>query len=250
MKGIKDRVVFVTGGENGLGAAISMKFAEAGAKVIVFGIDSEKGEKVAKAANALTEGALFIKGNVMNEDDIKKAMETIVSKYGQLDFAVNNAGITGPLNAFVDTPASQFDSIFGVNVKGMFLCMREELKLMTEKKFGKIVNVSSEAGFKGGFKGMAIYTASKHAVNGLTKVAAIEHATNGININAIAPGTMLTPLVEAFPKEDQEALAALRPSNRLVDVEKVANTALYLCSDYSLDMVGTTISIDGGSAVQ
>ena len=250
MKGIKDRVVFVTGGENGLGAAICKKFAEEGAKVVVFGIDEERGKKVADEINKITEGAMFIKGNVMNNDDIKSAMETINETYGTLDFAVNNAGITGVLNTFADTPVKQYDSIMGVNVKGMFLCMQNELEIMKENKFGKIVNVSSEAGFKAGFSGFSVYIASKHAVNGLTKAVAIEYATDGININAIAPGTMLTPLVEAFSQEDQDALAAVRPSKRLVDVESVANTAVYLCSEYSKDMVGTIISMDGGSAAQ
>lgn len=250
MRGIKGRVVFVTGGENGLGAAISKKFAEEGAKVVIFGIDEARGLKVAEEINSITEGAMFIRGNVMNLEDIQKAMGTIKEKYGTLDFAVNNAGITGALNPFIKTPAEQFDSIMGVNVKGMFLCMQQELEMMVAKQFGRIVNVSSEAGFKGGFKGLSVYTASKHAVNGLTKTAAIEHATDGININAVAPGTMLTPLVEAFPQEDQDALAALRPSNRLVNVESVANTVVYMCSDDAKDMVGTFISIDGGSAVQ
>jgi len=250
MESIKNRVVFITGGENGLGAAISKRFAENGAKVVVFGIDEDNGKKIVEEINAINDGATFIKGNVMNITDISNAMQIIEEKYGKLDFAINNAGITGALNAFIDTPIDQYEAIMGVNVKGMFQCMQEELKLMMKNKFGKIVNVSSEAGFKGGFSGLSVYTASKHAVNGLTKTAAIEHAQDGININSIAPGTMLTPLVEAFPQEDQDNLAALRPSNRLVNVESVANTAVYLCSEHSKDMIGTIISIDGGSVVQ
>lgn len=250
MKGINGKVVFVTGGENGLGAAISRKFAEAGAKVVVFGIDSEKGQKVAEEINKITDGAMFIQGNVTKNEDIAKAMTVIMEKYGTLDFAVNNAGVTGPLNPLIATPEDQYDFIMDVNVKGLLLCMQNELGIMVKNQFGKIVNVSSEAGFKAGFKGLSVYTASKHAVNGLTKTAAIEHATDGININAIAPGTMLTPLVEAFPQEDQDNLAAIRPSNRLVNVDYVANTAVYLCSENSKDMVGTIISVDGGSVAQ
>lgn len=250
MQGIKDKVVLVTGGENGLGAAISQKFAEEGAKVVIFGIDEAKGKQVAEKINAITEGAMFIKGDVTKNEEIEAAMATIKTTYGTLDFAVNNAGVTGALNPLIDTPEKQYNFIMDVNVKGMLLCMQNELKIMVDKKFGKIVNVSSEAGFKAGFKGLSVYTASKHAVNGLTKTAAIEHAQDGININAIAPGTMLTPLVEAFPQEDQDNLAAIRPSNRLVNVDYVANTAVYLCSDNSKDMVGTIISVDGGSVAQ
>lgn len=250
MSDMNGKVVFVTGGENGLGAAISKKFAQAGAKVVVFGIDETKGNEVADELNTITEGAMFIKGDVTKNDEIQNAMKTIVESYGTLDCAVNNAGVTGPLNPLIDTPEDQYNFIMDVNVKGLLLCMQNELKIMVENKVGKIVNVSSEAGFKAGFKGLSVYTASKHAVNGLTKTAAIEHAKDGININAIAPGTMLTPLVEAFPQEDQDNLAAIRPSNRLVNVDYVANTAVYLCSENSKDMVGTIISVDGGSVAQ
>jgi NAD(P)-dependent dehydrogenase (short-subunit alcohol dehydrogenase family) len=250
MKGIKERVVFVTGGENGLGAAISKKFAEEGAKVVIFGIDETNGEKIAKECNELTEGAMYIKGDVTSNEDISAAMNKIREVYGKLDFAVNNAGVTGGLKDFNTTSVEQYDFIMNVNVKGVFLCMQNEIEMMLENKFGKIVNVSSEAGTSAGFAGLSVYVGSKHAVNGITKAAAIENATNGININAIAPGTMSTPLVLAFPQEDQDALAAIRPSNRLVDVESVANTAVYLCSDYSGDMVGTIVSIDGGNTVK
>lgn len=247
MKGIKDGVAFITGGENGLGAAISKKFAEEGAKVVIFGIDEAKGNKVAEECNQITEGALFIKGDVTNNDNIKNAMNIIKDKYGKLDFAVNNAGVTGGLKPFVETSNDHYDLIMNVNVKGVFLCMQNEIKLMMENKSGKIVNVSSEGGTSAGFDGLSVYVGSKFAVNGLTKAAAIEYATKGININAVAPGTMLTPLVKAFPQEDQDNLAAIRPSNRLVDVESVANTAVYLCSDYSKDMVGSVVAIDGGN---
>lgn len=250
MKGIKDGIAFVTGGENGLGAAISKKFAQEGAKVVIFGIDEENGKKVAEECSQLTEGAMFIKGSVTNNDEIKNAMNIINEKYGKLDFAVNNAGVTGGLKSFTETTSDHYDLIMDVNVKGVFLCMQNELQMMLKNNFGKIVNVSSEAGTSAGFDGLSIYIGSKHAVNGITKAAAIENATKGININAIAPGTMSTPLVKAFPQEDQDKLAAIRPSNRLVEVESVANTAVYLCSDYSKDMIGTIISVDGGNTVK
>ena len=250
MKGIKNGVVFITGGENGLGAAISKKFAEEGSKVVIFGIDEINGNKVAEECSKLNEGAMFIKGNVTNNDDIKNAMNIIKDKYGKLDFAVNNAGVTGGLKPFGETANDHYDLIMNVNVKGVFLCMQNELQLMMENKFGKIVNVSSEAGTSAGFEGLSVYVGSKHAVNGLTKAAAIEYATKGININAVAPGTMSTPLVKAFPQEDQDKLAAIRPSNRLVNVDSVANTVVYLCSDYSMDMVGTIISVDGGNTIK
>ncbi|WP_321330052.1 SDR family oxidoreductase [uncultured Ilyobacter sp.] len=250
MKGIRNGVAFITGGENGLGAAISKKFAEEGAKVIIFGIDEINGNKVAEECNKLTEGAMFIKGDVTNNDDIKNAMNIIKDKYVKLDFAVNNAGVTGGLKDFNTTSIEQYDFIMNINVKGVFLCMQNEIKMMLENKAGKIVNVSSEAGTSAGFAGLSVYVGSKHAVNGLTKAAAIENAPNGININAIAPGTMSTPLVLAFPQKDQDALASIRPSNRLVDVESVANAAVYLCSDYSNDMVGTILPIDGGNTIK
>lgn len=246
MKGISNKVVFVTGGENGLGAAISKRFAEEGAKVVVFGIDEVNGQKVVAELNKITEGALFIKGSVTINADIENAMNIIKEKYGTLDFAVNNAGISGTLHPFLETPIEQFEQIINVNLKGVFQCMQNELKIMSENGFGKIVNISSEAAFSGGFSGFSAYIASKHGVNGLTKAVGVEFAKKGINVNAVAPGTMMTPLVEALPEADQKSLRAIRPSNRLVNVENVANTAVYLCSDYSSDMIGATITIDGG----
>ena len=249
MKGIKNGVAFVTGGENGLGKAIAKKFAEEGATVIIYGIDGENGVKTAQELNEITEGALFIEGNVVNNDDIKNAISIIKEKYGRLDFAVNNAGITGEIKPMLETSEEQYDKVMAVNVKGIFLSMQNEIALMLENNKGKIVNVSSEAGFIG-IEGFSTYIASKHAINGLTKTAAIEFATKGININAIAPGTMNTPLVAAFSQEDQDKLASIRPTQRLIEVENVAAQTVFLCSDYSNDTVGSIVSMDGGYTCQ
>jgi NAD(P)-dependent dehydrogenase (short-subunit alcohol dehydrogenase family) len=245
MKGIKDRIVFITGGENGLGRAIAQTFAEEGAKVIIFGIDEDNGTRAEKELNKISDGAMFIKGNVMNNDEIANAMNIIKSKYGRLDFAINNAGITGEIKPFLETSEEQYDKVMGVNVKGIFLSMKNEIPLMLENSFGKIVNVSSEAGSVG-FEGFSAYIASKHAINGITKTVAIEYAAKGINVNAIAPGTMLTPLVKAFSKEDQEKLSSIRPTRRLIDVDNVAALTVFLCSEYSNDTVGAVFSMDGG----
>ncbi|MGD1822084.1 MAG: SDR family NAD(P)-dependent oxidoreductase [Pleomorphochaeta sp.] len=250
MKGISGKVVFVTGGENGLGAAIAKKFANEGAKVIIFGIDDVNGVKVEKELNLISKGSMFIKGNVTNNEDLAKAMSIIKEKYGRLDFAINNAGITGVLYSLKDTSEDQFDKIMAVNVKGTFLSMQNELNLMSENNFGRIVNISSEAGFSGGFKGFPVYIASKHAINGLTKATAIEYATSGITINAVAPGTMKTPLVEAYSKEDQDKLSSIRPTKRLIEVDNVATTVLFMCSDYAVDAVGSIFNMDGGYTAQ
>lgn len=249
MKGIKDRVAFVTGGENGLGQAIAEAFAKAGAKVVIFGIDEEKGPLVAQELNAITEGAMFIKGNVVSNNDLAHAMQIIKKEYGQLDFAINNAGITDKMLPFMETPIEQFDRIVAVNFKGIFQSMQNEIALMTENAFGRVVNVSSEAGFVG-FERFSAYVATKHAVNGLTKAVALEQAQNGITVNAIAPGTMKTPLVAALSAEDQKALAAIRPTNRLIELENVAAQALFLCSDYGKDTVGAIWAMDGGNTAQ
>jgi NAD(P)-dependent dehydrogenase (short-subunit alcohol dehydrogenase family) len=132
MKDIKDRVAFVTGGENGLGEAIARKFAEEGAKVVVFGIDEERGRHVAAELNDITSGALFIKGDVSKNDELAKAMAIIKETYGRLDIAVNNAGITGEIKPFLETSEAQYDKVMAVNVKGVFLSMQHEIKLMQE----------------------------------------------------------------------------------------------------------------------
>ncbi len=246
MQDIQNRVVFVTGGTKGLGAVICKKFAQAGAKVVLFGRDEVDGKRIEKELNEICEGALFIKGDVVNNADIENAMNIILEKYGTLDFAVNNAAITGELHPFLETSVEQYDQIMDINVKGVYQCMQNELKIMSKNRFGKIVNVTSEAAFNGGYAGFSAYICSKHAVNGLTKAAAVEFAEQGININAIAPGTMQTPMVESFPKEDVEKLSAIRPTKRLVEVDSVANTVLYLCSSYSKDMIGASVIMDGG----
>jgi len=245
MKNINGKVVFITGGSQGLGASISKRFADEGAKIAIFSIDTALDKKLEAELQSKTE-VLFIKGDTRNSADIKNAMKIILARFGTLDFAINCAGVTGAMHPFVDMPENEYDFVMDVNVKGVFLCMQEELKIMLKNKSGKIVNIGSEATFTAGHPLRSVYCISKHALGGLTRNAAIAYADTGININAIAPGTMLTPLVAAFPQDQQDALANTRPTKRFVSIDSVASMAVYLCSDLANDMVGSIVNMDGG----
>jgi NAD(P)-dependent dehydrogenase (short-subunit alcohol dehydrogenase family) len=245
MRGIKDKVVFITGGEKGLGKATGQRFAEEGAKVVIYGIDEVEGTKTAQELNEITEGAMYIKGNVLNNEELEAAMNKIIEVYGKLDFAVNSAGVTGDIKNVLETSEEEFDFVMNVNTKGVFLSMKNQIKVMKDKKFGKIVNISSAAGLVA-IGSLTPYTTSKFAVVGMTKAAAIEYALNGITINAVAPGTIMTPMVAALPQEVTDSLIATHPVKRLMNVDKVAAACVYLCSEDSDDTTGSVVSIDGG----
>lgn len=249
MKGIKDRVAFVTGGENGLGKAIAKRFAEEGAKVVIYGLDKEQGIKTAEELNTINEGCMFIEGNVLKSKELDDAMDKIIDTYGQLDFAVNSAGVAGGIKPVLETSEDEYDFVMDVNGKGTFLSMKSQIRVMREKKFGKIVNISSAAGVIG-IANLTPYTASKFAVVGMTKSAAVEYALDGININAIAPGTIMTPMVAALPQEMTDGLIAAHPVKRLMNVDRVAASAVYLCTEDSDDTTGSVVSIDGAYTAQ
>ena len=188
----------------------------------------------------------FMRVDISQPRDIESVFQQIKQLYGRLDCACNNAGIDGDWADTLSCSAENFDRVYQVNVKGVWLCMREELQLMLAQGRGSIVNTASVAGHAG-FIGYPAYTASKHAVMGLTKVAALEYAKRGIRVNAVCPGIIHTPLFERYSKKAPEVdYAAMEPVGRLGQSNEVAEAMLWLCSDESSFVTGSGLVVDGG----
>jgi len=246
---MKDKIALVTGAKRGIGLATAKAFAEAGATVVLSDIDDSTKEM----NELITAGhkAISIRCDVANEKEVEKMVEHIVSTFGRLDMAYNNAGINSPIAETADASSEEFDKVMGVNLRGVWNCMKYELRQMRKQESGAIVNCSSIGGLIG-IAERGIYHASKHGVIGLTKSAALEYAARGININAVCPGTIKTPMVDEMIAREPEAMQALieqLPNKRLGHPEEVAAAVLWLCSPAASLIVGQAIAVDGGYTV-
>jgi NAD(P)-dependent dehydrogenase (short-subunit alcohol dehydrogenase family) len=236
MFSLKNKVAVITGGASGIGKATGLRFSEAGAKVVL--ADIQDGSEAAKQA-----GGLFVKTDVSKEDEVKALMEAAVSKYGKLDIVVNNAGI-GEGNEIKDISEAEIDRILNVNTKGVLWGMKHAVPHISDG--GSIINTSSYAGLTA-FPSYGSYTASKCAVIGFTKTAALELAPRGIRVNAVCPGTIDTPINEGPMAEVELALAThIHPLRRVGQPEEVAALFHFLASDESSFITGVAIPIDGG----
>lgn len=249
--GLQDKVVVVTGGASGIGRAAVEAFAREGARVTAL---DRNPETLARLA-AEVEGVATRELDVTSAADVDATIDAIVAEHGRLDVAVNNAGITGGLSWLHESEESWWDAVLDVNLKGVWLCMRAELRHLYAQGSGVIVNTASAAGFRGG-PGVAHYVASKHAVIGLTRTAALEYAPLGIRINAIAPGTVDTPMSDSFDidrQEDPFADASVRqphPLRPMARPDEIADGILYLAGDQSSFVTGSVLSVDGGFTAQ
>ncbi len=242
------QVAVVTGAANGIGRATAQAFAAEGLQVVVSDVDVAGGEATVALIQQAGGEALFVRCDVSRDADVQALMASVIEAYGRLDYAFNNAGIEIEKGRLNDGSEAEFDAIMGVNVKGVWLCMKYQLPLLLAQGGGAIVNTASVAGL-GAAPKMSIYCASKHAVIGLTKSAAIEFAKKKVRVNAVCPAVIDTDMFrrayEADPKKGEFA-AAMHPVGRIGKVEEVAAAVLYLCSDDAAFTTGQALAIDGG----
>jgi NAD(P)-dependent dehydrogenase (short-subunit alcohol dehydrogenase family) len=241
------KVALVTGALTGIGRAAAIAFAQEGAKVVVSGRRENEGQELAAELQALGAEAIFIRTDVRNDDDVRKLVDQTLSRFGRLDIAVNNAGTEGTPGPVTDQTAESYAATFDTNVLGTLLSMKHELRAMLPKGSGSIVNVSSAYGSIGA-AGASVYVASKHAVEGLTKSAALEVAGTGVRVNVVAPGTTDTGMLTRFTSTDKNkaTLVSTVPLKRLATPEEIAHVIAFVASANASYMTGASIPVDGG----
>ncbi|MGI5423875.1 SDR family NAD(P)-dependent oxidoreductase [Streptomyces sp. CA-179760] len=242
------QVAFVTGAASGVGLATARAFAEAGASVAITDIDAAALNTAAKELTDAGHRALAMTCDVSDQEQVAAAVERTVETFGRLDMAYNNAGIQIPPSDAAEEPAERFDRVNAINLRGVWACMKHELRHMRPQGSGAIVNCSSLGGLVG-LAGRASYHASKHGVIGLTTSAALEYAPRGIRINAVCPGTIDTPMVRDMITKgelDRAEAEANQPINRLGTAEEIAQAVLWLCSPGASFVVGVALPVDGG----
>jgi len=240
-------VVLITGALTGIGRATAIAFAREGARLIVSGRQEEAGQALARELRALDAEAEFVKADVRNEADVRTLVDHAVTRFGRLDVAVNNAGTEGQSGPLTEQTAENYAATFDTNVLGVVLSLKHELRVMGPQRRGSIINVSSVAG-RIGLAGASIYVASKHAVEGLTKSAALEAAPAGVRVNAVAPGPIETAMLDRFAgsPQNKERFLKLIPLQRAGEAHEIAQTILFLASDKAAYVTGQSYVVDGG----
>lgn len=249
---LEGKVALVTGGGSGIGRATALVFAREGAKVVVADVLTEGGEGTVSRIRESGGKAIFVRTDVSKVGEVIALIDNVVTIYGRLDCACNNAGIEGTIAQTADCTEENWDRVIDINLKGVWLCMKYEIPEMLKQGSGAIVNTASIAGLIG-FQGLPAYCASKGGIIQLTKTAALEYATKGIRINAVCPGVIRTPMVERVTggKPELEAqFTALEPVGRMGAPGEVAEAVVWLCSDAASFVTGHPLVVDGGFVAQ
>jgi 3-oxoacyl-[acyl-carrier protein] reductase len=241
---LKGKVALVTGAAQGIGRAVALLLGQKGADIVVSDINLEKAQETAKEIETLGRRAMAMKVDVANFGDVERMAQAVIEKFGQIDILINNAGIARD-KLILRMTEEDWDAVLAINLKGTFNCTKAVVRHMSKQRSGKIVNIASVVGEMGN-AGQANYAASKAGVIGFTKTIAREFAQRGININAIAPGYIQTPMTDALPEKAKEELKRMIPMERLGQPEDVAEAVLFLVSGASSYITGQVLNVNGG----
>jgi NAD(P)-dependent dehydrogenase (short-subunit alcohol dehydrogenase family) len=244
---MNSQVVLLTGALTGIGRAAAIAFAREGAQVVVSGRHEDAGQALAAELRAMGAEAEFVQADVRHEDEVRRLVDRTVERFGRLDAAVNNAETEGRPGPVIEQTAESYAATFDTNVLGTLLSLKHELRVMTTQGRGSIVNIASTYGHEGA-KGAAIYVGSKHAVEGITKSAALEAADSGVRVNAVAPGPTETGMLNRFTGTDARKAALLSgvPLGRIGQPEEIARAIVFRASDAASFVTGQIVTVDGG----
>lgn len=253
---IEGKTALVTGGGSGIGRAAAMAFAAAGANVVIADVDEAGGKATVALIEAASGTGMFVAADVSRAGEVENLVGAAVAAYGGLDCAFNNAGIQGALAQTAECTEENWDQTVGINLKGVWLCMKYEIAQMLKQGGGAIVNNSSNFGLVGSI-GMPAYSAAKHGLIGLTKTAALEYAQSGIRVNAVCPGPVRTPILDKTLQAQPDLAAGImdsikqrQPIGRLGQPEEIAGAVVWLCSAQASFVIGAILPVDGGFVAQ
>ncbi len=252
LSGLENKIALVTGGGSGIGRACALAFAREGTKVVVADVVVKGGEETVQMIKEVGGESIFVKTDVSKTDDVEAMVKRAVDTFDRLDCAVNNAGIEGMMARTADCTEENWDRVIGINLKGVWLCMKYEIPEMLKHGGGAIVNMASVAALVG-FQEMPAYCASKGGIMQLTKAAALEYAKAGIRVNAVCPGVIRTPMVERLTGGNPEAespFTAMEPVGRMGTPEEIAEAVVWVCSDAASFVTGHPMVVDGGLTAQ